>query len=209
MPDAATIADAVGYEGMALIVFTETAILLGFLLPGDAVILAAGALAARGEMELWIAVPVLLAAAIAGEGAAFVVGRHFGPWLRKRDRTLFLIRRSHMENAQRFYRRHGAATLVLARFVGVARTFAPVAAGASRMPVRAFLVCNVAGGVVWVASMLLAGYAVGATLERLDLAFGVILAAVGFLSVAPFAVAWSRKRWGKHCASRDASRAAV
>jgi membrane-associated protein len=175
---------AVGYPGLFLIVFAETGLLVGFFLPGDTLLLTAGFLASKDQLELALILPLLIAAAIIGDSVGYAIGKRTGPRLFRREESR-VFRRSHLLRAEEFYRRHGGKTIVIARFVGFLRTFAPTVAGAANMSYPRFLAFNVFGGIGWVVTLTMAGYAVGGAVENLELYLGVIFGGAFVLSVAP------------------------
>ena len=139
------------------IVFTETGLLVGFLLPGDSLLVVTGFVASQSGWNLPILIGTLCASAIVGDSVGYWIGAKAGPRIFSRpDGRIF--RRSYLQSAKAFYDRHGGKTVILARFVPIVRTFAPVVAGAGKMDYRTFLMFNVVGGVLWVTSMVLFGY---------------------------------------------------
>ncbi len=139
------------------IVFTETGLLVGFLLPGDSLLVVAGFVASQSGWSLPILIGTLCVSAIVGDSVGYWIGAKSGPRIFSRpDGRIF--RQSYLQSAQDFYDRHGGKTVILARFVPIVRTFAPVVAGAGKMNYRTFLAYNVVGGVLWVTTMVLFGY---------------------------------------------------
>lgn len=151
-----------GYTLLFAIVFAETGLLMGFFLPGDSLLLTAGLLASVEGSPLAIGplLAVLSAAAVLGDSTGYAIGAYVGPRIFRREESRFFHRR-HLLRAQRFYEKHGVKTIVLARFAPIVRTFAPTLAGVGRMHYPTFLAFNLIGGVAWVSSMTLAGYALG------------------------------------------------
>ncbi|MBZ5737175.1 DedA family protein [Nocardioides mangrovi] len=147
---------------VAAIVFAESGILAGFFLPGDSLLFTTGLLVAHGTIgvPIWVVAPVVAAAAVAGDQVGYLIGRRAGPRVLSRPSSR-LLTPAHLERAATFFDRHGPRAVVLARFVPVARTFTPVAAGAGRMPYPTFVTFNVIGGVAWTVLMLAAGYLLG------------------------------------------------
>ena len=176
----------VGYVGLFVIVFAETGLLIGFFLPGDTLLITAGLLAGRNELELWVLIPLLIVAAVLGDASGYQIGKHAGPRLFNREDSRWFHRR-HLERAQDFYDRHGGKTIIIARFLALIRTFAPTVAGAARMPYRKFVVFNVAGGVGWVISMTVLGYWFGKKVENLELFFTAMVVIMVVVSIAPAA----------------------
>ena len=139
------------------IVFAETGLLVGFFLPGDSLLVTAGILAGQGYLDLATLMVLLCIAAISGDTTGYAIGRRTGPLIFKRPKSL-LFNPAHIERAQRFYDKYGGKTIVLARFIPIVRTFAPVVAGVGRMAYRRFLAFNIFGGIGWILSMTAAGY---------------------------------------------------
>jgi membrane-associated protein len=182
-----------GYVVLVTIVFTETGLLVGFFLPGDSLLITAGLVAASGGLDIrWLNV-LLIAAAILGDSTGYAIGARLGPRLFTRERSM-LFNPRHVERTRQFYARHGAKTIVIARFVPIIRTFAPVVAGVGQMAYRRFLVYNVVGGVGWVVSMTWAGYLLGRIIPDLDRYIHLVVAIVIVLSVIPIGIEFARER---------------
>jgi membrane-associated protein len=152
------------YVGLIFIVFAETGLAVGFFLPGDSLLVVAGLFAATGKLNLAALLVTLFVAAVVGDAVGYYSGARLGPRIFKREKSL-LFRPSHLLKAQAFYEKYGGKTIIIARFVPIVRTFAPIVAGAAKMPYRNFVVYNVAGGFLWVFSMILAGYFLGNLLK--------------------------------------------
>jgi membrane-associated protein len=152
------------YFGLIFIVFAETGLAVGFFLPGDSLLVVAGLFAAAGKLNLAILLSTLFVAAVVGDAVGYLTGARLGPRLFKRQKSL-LFRPSHLQKAHAFYEKYGGKTIIIARFVPIVRTFAPIVAGAANMPYRRFVVFNVIGGFLWVFSMILAGYFLGNILK--------------------------------------------
>jgi membrane-associated protein len=182
-----------GYVLLVAIVFTETGLLIGFFLPGDSLLITAGLVAATGALDIWWLNGLLIAAAIIGDTTGYAIGYRAGPRLFTREQSL-LFRPSHIERTRRFYERHGAKTIVIARFVPIVRTFAPVVAGVGQMEYRRFLLYNVAGGVGWVTSMTWAGYLLGQTIPNISDHIHVVVVVVIVLSLVPIAIELIKER---------------
>ncbi len=193
-PDA--IEDAIRWGGYALlvaIVFTETGLLVGLFLPGDSLLIIAGLAAAAGGLNVWWLIVLLSAAAVAGDSVGYAIGYRTGPILFTRPKSL-LFNPRHVERTREFYARHGAKTIVIARFVPVIRTFAPVVAGVGQMEYRRFLLYNVTGGLGWVISMTSAGYLLGRTVPNITSYVHLVAIAVIILSVVPIVTEFLRER---------------
>jgi membrane-associated protein len=182
-----------GYAVLVGIVFVETGLLVGFVLPGDSLLITAGLVAAAGGLHMWWLILLLAAAAIAGDSVGYAIGAQLGPRLFTREKSL-LFNPAHVERTRRFYARHGAKTIVIARFVPIVRTFAPVVAGVGQMAYRRFLLYNVAGGLGWVISMTGAGYLLGHAIPNISTHIHWIVAVVIVLSVIPIGLEIARER---------------
>jgi membrane-associated protein len=182
-----------GYAVLVAIVFTETGLLVGFFLPGDSLLVTAGLVAATGALDIWWLNALLIVAAVVGDSVGYAIGYRAGPRIFTREESL-LFRPSHVERTRRFYERHGAKTIVIARFVPIVRTFAPVVAGVGQMEYRRFLTYNVVGGIGWVTSMTWAGYLLGQTIPNIGDHIHVVVAVVIVLSLVPIAIELYRER---------------
>jgi membrane-associated protein len=196
------------YLGLILIVFAETGLAVGFFLPGDSLLVVAGLFAATGKLNLTILLFTLFLAAVLGDGVGYYTGARLGPRLFKREKSL-LFRPSHLLKAQAFYEKYGGKTIVIARFVPIIRTFAPIVAGAAKMPYRNFVVYNVGGGFLWVFSMILTGYFLGNLLKSkfqidLDEHIEWVVIIVVFLSLIPPIIEYLKSRREKAAQSRKA-----
>jgi membrane-associated protein len=149
-----------------LIVFTETGLLFGFFLPGDSLLVTAGVAAYIADWPVHLLIPTLCLAAILGDSSGYLIGSKAGPRLFRKEKSFF-FRKDYLLMAQEFYQRHGGKTIVLAKFVPIIRTFAPVVAGAGRMPYHRFLMYSMGGAVSWVTSMILLGYTLHLWLDPL------------------------------------------
>lgn len=192
---------AVGYLGLFAIVFAETGLLVGFLLPGDSLLFTAGLLASQGVLSIGVLVPVLIVAAIAGDSTGYAIGRRFGRGLFVRDEGRF-FRRSHVVRSEAFFARHGGRAVVLARFVPVVRTFVPVIAGVGAMDYPRFVAYNVVGGILWAGGVTLAGYALGATVPGIERWLTPIVLAIVVASLVPVALELWRERRASPSAAR-------
>ncbi len=185
-----------GLLGMFVVVFAETGLLIGFFLPGDSLLVTAGLLVASGHFNVnivWLNL-ALMAAAIAGDATGYWIGYRAGKAIYERPDSLF-FRRKHLIAAHDFYQRHGGKTIVIARFMPIIRTFAPVVAGAAEMTYRRFAAYNVFGGILWVASMTLTGYFLGRTVPDVGEHLHILVAVVIFLSLLPGIIAYLRNRF--------------
>jgi membrane-associated protein len=182
-----------GYALLVGIVFTETGLLVGFFLPGDSLLITAGLVAGMGSLNIWWLNALVIVAAIAGDSTGYAIGRRLGPRIFTRPKSL-LFNPKHVVRTQQFYEKYGAKTIVIARFVPIIRTFAPVLAGVGNMQYRRFLIYNVVGGIGWVASMSWAGYLLGQTVPNISKHIHVLVIVVIVLSCIPIAVEVYRER---------------
>ena len=193
-----------GYTVLAVIVFAETGLLVGFFLPGDSLLVTAGLVAAAdGVLNAWWLVALLSAAAVAGDSTGYAIGYHIGPRLFNREDSR-LFHKDHVARTQRFYAKYGSKTIVLARFVPIVRTFAPTVAGVGKMPYRTFLAFNVAGGIGWVASMTLAGYFLGRSIPDIERHLHWVILIVIAVSFLPILHEWRMSRRERRSATPSA-----
>jgi membrane-associated protein len=182
-----------GYVGLFLIIYSETGLLIGFFLPGDSLLVTAGLFAARGELDIVLLNALLMIAAITGDATGYYIGSRAGHTLYNRPQSR-LFRRDHLIKTREFYEKYGGITIVLARFMPFARTFAPVVAGIAEMRYRRFALFNVAGGIGWVASMTLTGYFLGRTIPGIEKDIEWVIAIVIFLSILPLIIKYVQHR---------------
>ena len=148
------------YLGLVLIIFAETGLAAGFFFPGDSLLVVAGLFAAAGKLNVFVLLSTLFVAAVVGDAVGYFTGLKMGPRIFSRQKSL-LFKPSHLQKAHAFYEKYGGKTIIIARFVPIVRTFAPIVAGAGEMPYRRFFMFNVVGGFLWVTTMILAGYFLG------------------------------------------------
>ncbi|MDQ7842135.1 MAG: DedA family protein [Armatimonadota bacterium] len=165
------------------IVFLETGVVVTPFLPGDSLLFAAGALAARGSLDPVLLLVLLTAAAILGDTVNYWIGALVGPRVFRAERAR-LFRRDHLERAHRFYETYGGITVVLARFLPIFRTFVPFVAGIGRMTYHRFLTYNVAGGILWVSLFVVGGYYFG-NLQVVRDNFTLVILAIILISLLP------------------------
>jgi membrane-associated protein len=192
-----------GYPLVIAIIFAETGLLFGFFLPGDSLLVTTGALIAGEFMNplglssfsnLLVLNLVLIVAAVVGDAVGFWTGAKAGPRLFKREQSFF-FRRDRLLATQRYYDKHGGKTIIIARFMPFARTFAPIVAGVGQMPYSRFALFNITGGVAWVTSMTFLGYFLGKIMDAKQIERVVYLVIV--LSISPLAIGFLKQRFGK------------
>jgi len=192
--DLPTLVQWAGYVGLITIIFVETGFFFGFFLPGDSLLVTAGLLIASGlDMNLYALGLMLNVAAILGDALNYWVGRVTGPRIFVREESFF-FRRKYVDQAHAFYEKYGAKTILLARWVPIVRTFAPLVAGVARMDYRVFSIYNIIGGTAWIWSMLFTGYFLGRYVPGIDRYIEVVIIVVIFLSILPGIIAWWRER---------------
>ncbi len=196
------------YLGLIFIIFAETGLAVGFFLPGDSLLVVAGLFAAAGKLNLWIMLVTLFIAAVVGDAVGYYSGRKVGQAIFKRPKSRF-FNPAHLKKAHAFYEKHGGKTIIIARFVPIVRTFAPIVAGAAYMRYRDFAFYNVVGGLFWVSSMLFAGYFLGGVVESVMQSwFGIpgfkledhidkVVIVVVFLSILPIIIEYLKAKFGK------------
>jgi membrane-associated protein len=183
----------VGSVGLIIIVFAETGLMVGFFLPGDSLLTTAGVFAARGDLNIvWLNISLVIAA-IAGDATGYWIGRRAGQTLYSRPNSL-LFRREHLIRTHEFYERYGGQTIIIARFIPIVRTFAPVVAGAADMTYRQFATYNIIGALLWVPSMTLTGYFLGLAFPDIDKQLHKLVALIIAVSLLPAVIAWLRAR---------------
>ncbi|MGH7443750.1 MAG: DedA family protein [Longimicrobiales bacterium] len=179
------------YMILFLIIFCETGLVVMPLLPGDSLLFAAGAFAARGSLDPFTLSVLLTMAAITGDTVNYWIGKALSP--RLAAGRLRFIKQSHLERTHAFYERHGGNTIIIARFVPIVRTFAPFVAGVGAMEYGRFLAYNVIGGVLWVMLFVWAGYFFG-NIPAVEHNFTLVIFAIIFLSLLPPLIEFVRHR---------------
>ncbi|MYR46232.1 VTT domain-containing protein [Streptomyces sp. SID5910] len=188
--------------GILLIVFAESG-LFAFL-PGDSLLFTAGLFVAQGQyisQPLWLVCTLIVAAAVLGDQVGYMIGKFFGPKLFSRPNSK-LFKQENLEKAHEFMEKYGPKAIVLARFVPIVRTFAPIVAGAGRMKYRTFLTFNVIGGVAWGTGVTLAGYWLG-QIEFIRTNVEAILVLIVLVSVVPIGIEFLRERGKKKRAAAN------
>jgi membrane-associated protein len=186
-----------GYVGLTSIIFAETGLLVGFFLPGDSLIVTAGLLSATmGVFNVYLLGLLLTVASILGNTVGYAIGKATGPHLFNRENSL-LFNKKHLYRAREFYERHGAATVIIARFMPIVRTFVPVVAGMAQMDYRRYTLYNLIGGVAWIWSMLFIGYFLGRYIPGVDQHIELVIVLVILVSFLPGIIGWLRARKGQ------------
>ncbi|MBI5412950.1 VTT domain-containing protein [Candidatus Peregrinibacteria bacterium] len=186
MFDIITLIKTAGYLGIAGILFAESGLFVGFFLPGDSLLFTAGFLASQGYLHIVTLMILSFVAAVAGDSVGYAFGRRVGPAIFKREDSL-LFHKNHIERARIFYERHGGKAIILARFMPIVRTFAPILAGVGRMRYSMFVAYNIVGGFLWTIGLSGLGYFLGNTIPDIDKYLLPIILVIIFFSVAPSA----------------------
>ncbi len=176
--------ETIGYVGVFGIVFAESGLLFGFFLPGDSLLFTAGFLASQGFFNIWILALGCFIAAVTGDSVGYYIGHKFGRRLFHKEDSIF-FHKDHLKRAEDFYEKHGGKTIILARFMPVIRTFAPIVAGIGKMKYETFLMYNVVGGLLWAVGVTVAGYFLGSAIPDVDKYLLPIIALIIVASVAP------------------------
>ena len=153
--------------GIILIVFAETGLFFGFFFPGDSLLFTAGIFASQGFFSIHLLLIGCIIAAILGDSVGYWSGKKYGRKLFDRDAGFF-FKKKRLYDAEIFYEKHGKSTIIIARFVPMIRTFAPIVAGIGNMKYSSFLSYNILGGVIWVSGLLLLGYFLGGMIPNPD-----------------------------------------
>ncbi|MCL4378767.1 MAG: VTT domain-containing protein [Actinobacteria bacterium] len=195
-----TILGAIAYIVIFAIIFAESGLLVGFFLPGDSLLFAAGFLAAakipnssHTYLNIWILIIVTFIGAVSGDSVGFTFGYRVGRKLFQRENSRF-FNKENLVRAQGFYERHGTKTIVLARFVPIIRTFAPIVAGIGKMNYKTFIAFNIIGGALWSVAVPLAGYYLGQIIPNIDKYLLPIIVVIVIVSAIPAILNFLRSR---------------
>jgi membrane-associated protein len=192
--DLPTLIKAIGYIGVTAIIFAECGLLIGFFLPGDSLLFTAGFLASQGFLDIWVLTVLCTVAAVLGPAVGYWFGFQVGPRLFNREDSRF-FHKKHLERAHAFYEQHGGKALVLARFMPVVRTFAPIVAGMARMSYGPFVLYTLIGAAVWAIGVTWAGFYLGNAIPDVDKYLLPIIAVIIIASIAPSAIhLWRESR---------------
>ena len=189
------------YLGLFFIVFAETGLAVGFFLPGDSLLVVSGLFAAAGKLNIALVLLAFFLGSIIGDSTGYWTGRAMGKTIFNRENS-FIFKPSRVAKAKEFFEKYGVKTIILARFVPIVRTFAPIVIGATEMPYARFLTFSILGGALWIFSMVSLGYFVGGMIER---ALGIkledhiekVVIVVVVLSILPPIIEFLKSRFGK------------
>ncbi len=172
------------YFMLFFLIFSESGLLFGFVLPGDSVLVVVGLLASQGILKIEILVPLLAIAAITGDSVGYWTGKKLGPRIFRKDKSL-LFDKNHITRANEFYKKHGGKTIILARFMPYIRTFAPIMAGVGGMDYTKFVSYNIFGGLLWAVGLLGIGYFLGNVVPNIDKYLIPLIIIIVFISFLP------------------------
>jgi len=184
MFDLIALIEAAGYLGLAAIIFAESGLFIGFFLPGDSLLFTAGFLASRGFLNIYLLIALTFVAAVLGDSTGYWFGKKTGPKIFSKDDSIF-FHKDHIAKAEDFFKKYGAKTIILARFIPIVRTFAPILAGVGKMPYPTFFLYNLIGGGLWTIGVSLLGYFLGQLVPNIDKYLLPIIAAIIIISVLP------------------------
>ncbi|MDA0275375.1 MAG: DedA family protein [Proteobacteria bacterium] len=180
------------YVLLFVIVFTETGLVIWPFLPGDSLLFVVGALAAAGNMDIWLVMGVLIAAALTGDNVNYFIGRWAGPRVFHYEQSRW-FNPAYLARAHAFYERHGGKTIILARFIPIVRTYVPFVAGVGSMPFARYIGFCVAGALIWVVSLCSLGYFFG-NIPVVKGNLTIVILAIVLLSISPGLYAWLKSR---------------
>lgn len=176
----------VSYFVLFSIIFAESGLLIGFFLPGDSLLFTAGFLSSQGFMNIFVLVPLCFIAAVTGDSVGYTFGHKVGKKLFQKEDSL-LFHKNNLLRAKAFYEKHGGKTIIIARFIPVVRTFAPIIAGVGDMEYKTFLFYNVIGALLWAVGLTLAGYFLGSLIPDVDHYLLPIVGLIVLISIIPTA----------------------
>ena len=172
------------YLFLFLVIFVETGVVVMPFLPGDSLLFAVGLIASTtGQIDIYTIIPLLVLAALLGDNLNYFIGKKFGDFIQSKERILFL-KKSHIEDTEKYFAENGGKTVILARFIPIVRTIAPFVAGAGEMKYRTYLLYCITGAFIWVSSITLLGYFLG-NIEWVKLNFEKFVLGIVFISVLP------------------------
>ena len=184
--DPIELAKSAGYIGLFGIVFAESGILLGFFFPGDSLLFTAGFLASQNIFDIRLLIPIVFTAAVLGDTVGYWFGAYTGPKIFTKENSLF-FNKKHIQRTQFFYQKYGPKIIILARFIPIIRTFAPILAGVGKMKYRIFFLYNVVGAFLWACGIPLLGFYVGSLIPNADKYLIPIIIGIIIVSFIPLA----------------------
>lgn len=182
--DLQAILPTIGYLGIFAIIFAESGLFFGFFLPGDSLLFTAGFLASQGIFDIHILAVICFVAAVLGDSIGYAFGTRVGKRLFYKTDSFF-FHKDNLERANVFYKKHGKKTIILARFMPIIRTFAPIVAGIGDMDYKTFISYNIIGGILWAMGITYGGYFLGSLIPNVDKYLLPIIIAIVFISISP------------------------
>ena len=182
--DLIALVKAAGYVGLFLIVFAESGLCVGFFLPGDSLLFTAGFLASQNYLDIIPLILITFSAAVLGDNFGYAFGKKVGPAIFKKDDSI-LFHKDHLRKSKVFYERYGGKAIIIARFLPIVRTFAPILAGVGEMRYSRFVFFNLIGGVLWGIGVTLVGYFLGSTIPNIDHYLAPIILFIIIVSMIP------------------------
>jgi membrane-associated protein len=193
------------YLGLWFVIFAETGLAVGFFLPGDSLLVVSGLFAAAGKLNVYLVLLAFFLGSVIGDSTGYWTGRAMGKTIFNRESS-FIFKPSRVEKAKHFFEKYGVKTVILARFVPIVRTFAPLVVGATGMPYTKFLTFSIIGGALWIASMVLGGYFLGGVIEnalgiKLEDHIEKVVIVVVLISLLPPIIEFLKHRYGTRSAA--------
>ena len=175
------IVKTLGILGVAGVVFAESGLFFGFLLPGDSLLFTAGLLASQGYLHIIPLLVLCFISAVLGDNVGYAFGKKVGPKLFQKEESL-IFKKSNLEKTQAFFNKHGKKSIILARFMPIVRTFTPILAGVANMPYKTFFMFNIIGGFAWTFGLTLMGYFLGKIVPNIEHYLTPIIIVIIFVS---------------------------
>ena len=193
MFDIVELVKTAGYVGIFGMVFAESGLFFGFFFPGESLLFTAGILASQGLLDFYILAPLIFAGAVLGDTVGYAFGKKVGPAIFKSESSLF-FNKKHIERTRIFYEKYGPKTIIIARFVPIVRTFAPIFAGVGHMRYRMFLSYNLIGGALWGLGVTSIAYYLGSIIPNLERYLVPIIGFIVVVSLIPLATEYIAHR---------------
>lgn len=191
--DISIFAQTAGYIGISFIIFAESGLFFGFFLPGDSLLFTAGLLASNGYFNIFLIILLVFISAILGDQIGYWFGKKVGPKIFTREDS-FWFQKKHIVRAENFYKKYGKKTIILARFIPIVRTFAPILAGVGSMSYKTFVIYNIIGGFLWGVGVTLLGYFLGEIIPDAEKYLLPIIAIIIFLSILPPIISFAKEK---------------
>lgn len=187
-----SIVQTFGYTGIAVIIFAESGLLLGFILPGDSLIFLAGLLAARGDFDIALLILIIFLSGIAGDNMGYLIGKKLGRKVFQKN--TFIFNQENLQRTEIFFEKYGKNTFLLQRFIPVVRAFGPLLAGVGRMRYYSFFLFDLIGTALWSVGVTLLGFYLGQVIPNIDSYLLPIIMLIIIVSLLPTFIAYKKKR---------------